>query len=73
MLAQQPQQQLGCKVFSATKGEDRNGLGEVITAWLARNPHLKIVDKVVSQSSDSAFHCLAITLFYVDSSTRKAP
>ena len=52
------------KVFSATKAADRERLGEVITAWLEANPSVVIVDKIVTQSSDNEFHCLAITLFF---------
>ncbi len=52
------------KVFSATMAQDRDQLGEKITAWLAQHRGVKIVDKIVTQSSDEAFHCLAITLFY---------
>ena len=51
------------KVFCATKAKDREGLGERITAWLAANPQLRVADRVVTQSSDSEFHCLTITLF----------
>jgi hypothetical protein len=54
----------GVKVFSATMAAERDQLGEKITQWLTANPGVKIVDKVVTQSSDEAFHCLAITLFY---------
>jgi hypothetical protein len=54
----------GVKVFSSTKREDRAVMGEAITAWLAAHRRIKVVDKVVSQSSDSEFHCLSITLFY---------
>ena len=54
----------GAKVFTATKAKDREELGEVITRWLRDSPRAKIVDKVVTQSSDSEFHCLTITLFY---------
>jgi len=54
----------GAKVFTATKAKDREELGDVITRWLRDNPRAKIVDKVVTQSSDSEFHCLTITLFY---------
>jgi hypothetical protein len=28
------------------------------------NSHLKVTDIVVTQSSDEAFHCIAITVFY---------
>ena len=51
------------KVFSATKARDRDGLGEKITSWIAANPSVLIVDKIVRPSSDSGFHCLSITLF----------
>ncbi len=54
----------GVKVFSATKAKEREELGEVITNWLRQNPDIKIIDKVVTQSSDREFHCLTITLFY---------
>ena len=39
-------------------------LGEMVTAWLRENPRARIVDKIVTQSSDDQFHCLTITLFY---------
>ena len=55
----------GVRVFSATKAKDREELGERITAWLRDNPAIRIVDKVVTLSSDREFHCLAITLFFV--------
>jgi hypothetical protein len=54
----------GVKVFSATKAKEREGLGEQITEWLRGNPNMEIVDKIVTQSSDSEFHCLTITFFY---------
>lgn len=54
----------GVKVFSATKAKEREGLGEQVTEWIRRNPGCTIVDKIVTQSSDSEFHCLTITLFY---------
>ena len=56
----------GVKVFSATMAQERDQLGEKITAWLRDHPHAKVVDKIVTQSSDEAFHCLAITLFYTE-------
>jgi hypothetical protein len=52
------------KVFSATMAPDRDGLGEKVTAWLRAHPSAKVADTIVTQSSDAAFHCLAITLFY---------
>ena len=54
----------GVKVFSATKAKERESLGENVTEWIRTNPTLEIVDKIVTQSSDSEFHCLTITLFY---------
>ncbi len=54
----------GVKVFSATKAKERELLGEVITDWIRNNPNYELVDKIVTQSSDSEFHCLTITLFY---------
>ena len=56
----------GVKVFSATLQQDREQLGARIMAWLAANPRLRVVDKVVCQSSDDAFHCLTFVLFYVE-------
>ena len=55
---------LGAKVFTATKAKDREELGTVLTRWLRDNPRAKIMDKVVTQSSDREFHCLSITIFY---------
>ncbi len=52
------------KVFSTTLARDREQMGENITKWLKEHPDSEIVDKVVTQSSDKEFHCLAITLFY---------
>jgi hypothetical protein len=55
---------MGAKVFTATKAKDREELGEVVTRWIRDNPRAKILDKIVTQSSDSEFHCLTITIFY---------
>lgn len=54
----------GAKVFSATRPADRGFLGERIAAWMGEHPEHEIVDKVVTQSSDREFHCIAITLFW---------
>lgn len=53
----------GVKVFSATKARDREGLGEVVSAWL-RNSGVEVVETRVMQSSDSEFHCISIVIFY---------
>lgn len=53
------------KVFSATKQKDRDELGETVSRWLQqKRGEIEIVDKVVTQSSDSEYHCVTITLFY---------
>lgn len=54
----------GVKVFSATMVADRDQLGEKVSSWMSNNGHLKVTDIVVTQSSDEAFHCIAITVFY---------
>ena len=54
----------GVKVFSATMAQERDQLGERITVWLREHPDHRVVDTIVTQSSDESFHCLAITLFY---------
>lgn len=54
----------GLKVFAATKGAEREVLGDVVTRWLAENPGLEIVSRECRQSSDDEFHCLTITIFY---------
>ena len=42
----------------------RQELGETVTDWIRANPGAEIVDIVVRQSSDAAFHCLSFSLFY---------
>lgn len=54
----------GVAVFSTTKHADRARMGDDITDWLRRNSDIEIVDKTVTQSSDSEYHCLTITIFY---------
>ena len=54
----------GIKVFTATKARERESLGETVTAWIRQHKDLEILDKIVTQSSDSEFHCLTVTLFY---------
>ena len=55
---------IGVKVFSATKARVRGRLGEDVTDWIASQGGIDITDHIVTQSSDSEFHCLTITLFY---------
>src|ERR1043165_6189209 len=54
----------GVKVFSATMAQERENLGEKVTVWVREHPQCKVVDTIVTQSSDEAFHCLAITVFW---------
>jgi hypothetical protein len=54
----------GVKVFSATMVAEREQLGEKITEWMRQNPQYEIREAFVTQSSDEAFHCIAITLFF---------
>lgn len=65
----------GCKIFSATMFAQRQTLGDEVTRWLedahARRPGFRLVDMVVSQSSDRAFHCVAICLFFYEESRRR--
>ena len=56
----------GVKVFSATMAQERENLGEKLTAWIREHSNFEIVDTIVTQSSDEAFHCLAITVFFND-------
>jgi hypothetical protein len=54
------------KVFSATMMQDREHLGDVVTAWIQAHPAVEVTEIIVTQSSDEAFHCLAMTVFYYD-------
>jgi hypothetical protein len=61
----------GVKVFSATMVADRDQLGEKVTAWINAHPDKKVTNLVVTQSSDEAFHCIAITVFYFEELSRR--
>jgi len=55
----------GVKIFAATKQKEREELGETATRWIQeRLDKIDIVDKVVTQSSDNEYHCIALTIFY---------
>lgn len=54
----------GLKVFSATKYQERDVLGERVTEWIRARPNLEIEDIVIRQSSDSEYHCLSITVLF---------
>jgi hypothetical protein len=54
----------GVKIFSATMAQEREHLGEKVTDWIRGHSEVEIVNTIVTQSSDEAFHCIAITLFF---------
>jgi hypothetical protein len=54
----------GMKIFSATKHTERDALGDLVTAWRKSNPSLVVIDTRITQSSDNAFHCVTIAVFY---------
>jgi hypothetical protein len=54
------------KVFTSTKARDREAMGEHVTAWLAAHPGVRLVQSIVTQSSDAEFHCLSIILLCAD-------
>ncbi len=54
----------GVKVFSATMYADREKLGEKVSDWIAQHPKAKVTEIDVTQSSDAAFHCITLSLFY---------
>ena len=58
----------GVKVFSVTMMADRARLGDDVTEWIQANPSYEIREVIVTQSSDEAFHCLSMTIFYFDTS-----
>ena len=62
----------GVKVFSATMFADRERLGDRVTGWLAEHPDINVVDMKVTQSSDASFHCVAISVFYIEPTRSQA-
>jgi hypothetical protein len=54
----------GIKVFSATKAREREEISDRINEWITANRNIEILGKDVLQSSDNAFHCLTIVLYY---------
>ncbi len=61
----------GVKVFSATMFADRERLGDKVSSWIAEHPRLQVTDMIVTQSSDDAFHCVAISVFYFEQLARR--
>jgi hypothetical protein len=54
----------GVKIFSATMVMDREHLGDKVTNWIRDNPQCEVREVIVTQSSDEAFHCIAISVFF---------
>ena len=44
----------GAKVFSATMAQDREFLGDKVTAWIQSNPRRQVVDTIVTLSSGTS-------------------
>ena len=51
------------KVFSATRSYDRERLGDRVTEWI-RTSGVDVVNMIVTQSSDRAFHCISMVVLY---------
>jgi len=59
----------GVKVFAATMWQQRAALGDEVERWLEtmrQKPGFEVVDIVVRQSSDAAFHCLTIVVMFYE-------
>jgi hypothetical protein len=57
-------QNTGVKVFTATKAKEREEIGTKITQWLSDNPGVEILKKTATQSSDTEYHCVTVTVVY---------
>lgn len=54
----------GVKIFSATMFAERDALGEKVTGWMRAHAQHKVTEITVTQSSDEAFHCISITVWF---------
>ena len=61
----------GVKIFSATMFAPREQLGETVTTWMTDHPQLTVTEFMVTQSSDTQFHCVTITVFYWEKLARR--
>jgi hypothetical protein len=50
----------------------RATLGEVVTSWITTHPQNTVTEFVVTQSSDSQFHCITVTVLYAQPVARSA-
>ncbi len=46
-------------------------LGDIVTAWMMAHRELTIVEVTVRQSSDAAFHCVTIVVWYREHETAR--
>jgi hypothetical protein len=54
----------GVKIFSgANKGPEYDIVTDMLQ-WVRENSHVRIVEKVVTQSTDTSSHHLSIILYY---------
>lgn len=64
----------GLRIFSATMAGDRERLGERVNKWVLLNKKsMTVVNTIVLQSSDNAFHCISITIFYTGEAKVELP
>lgn len=56
------------KIFTCTMAKERNELDEGVNRWLVdmskKQKTFEVVDTIITQSSDNAFHCFTVTIFY---------
>lgn len=54
----------GVKVFSCTMYAQRMEFDGRVNAWIEAHPDIRIVDMTIVQSSDVAFHCISVVIFW---------
>ncbi len=54
----------GIKVFSSSRPNRADLVGDRLTEWLSAQPSWAKYKFVVTQSSDSRFHCFSITVIW---------
>lgn len=54
------------KIFAATRMEEVQNLGSVVTEWIRSHPELCINNREVYQSFCAPYQCLSIVLSYVE-------
>lgn len=52
------------RVFTSSMHHVRAVLGDHVSGWIAEHPHDRVTEIAVMQSSDSAYHCYSIIVFY---------